>query len=239
MPKQYHKLMKNGFWSIMQKGNYVYLLFMAAVCFWSASIFLSGGYEMRVNANEAEEKKVIALTFDDGPHPVYTPILLEGLKKRGVKCTFFVTGKNVEAYPQIIKQMQKDGHLIGNHTYSHMQLTNCNLMTFREELIRTNEAITKLTGKEVIFVRPPYGLWDKSLEKDLNMIPVLWTVDPVDWATSDCSSVVGKMVRETKENDIVLLHDCYESSVNAALSYIDMEIQKGFSFVTVEEILFD
>ena len=224
---------------MMRKDVFFCFGFIAAFCFWSASLFFSGEQEMQVNANEVTERKLLALTFDDGPHPVYTPMLLEGLKKRNVKCTFFVTGKNVEAYPQIVEQMQEDGHLIGNHTYSHIQLTNCNLAAFREELVKTNAAITKITEQEVIFVRPPYGLWDKSLETDLNMIPVLWTVDPVDWGTSDYSLVVQKMIRQTKENDIILLHDCYESSVKAALSYIDLEMENGFSFVTVDEILFD
>lgn len=223
----------------MLKEHFSYLGLTAALCFWSVSLLLGGEQKIPVHTSRVADRKLLAVTFDDGPHPVYTPRLLDELKKRKVKCTFFVTGENAEKYPEIIEQMEKDGHLIGNHTYSHIQLTNCNLETFREELIKTNEVITNITGKEIIFVRPPYGLWDKSLEKDLNMIPVLWTVDPVDWATTDYVSVVKKMARQTKENDIVLLHDCYESSVNAALTYIDLEMENGFSFVTVDEILFD
>lgn len=221
------------------KRTVPYLTFLAAFSFWCVSMFLSQGDILQVNANVTAERKLLALTFDDGPHPLYTKKLLDGLRERDVKCTFFVTGQNVQEYPQIIEQMEKDGHLIGNHTYSHIQLTNCNLDEFRQELIKTNEVITQITGNEVIFVRPPYGIWDKSLEKDLNMIPVLWTIDPVDWCTTDCSSMLKKMVRQTKENDIVLMHDCYASSVETALSYIDIEMKNGYTFVTVDEILFD
>lgn len=221
------------------KRTVPYLAFLAAFSFWCVSMFFSRGDILKVNANVTAERKLLALTFDDGPHPLYTKKLLDGLRERDVKCTFFVTGQNAQAYPQIIEQMEKDGHLIGNHTYSHIQLTNCNLDEFRQELIKTNEVITQITGNEVIFVRPPYGIWDKSLEKDLNMIPVLWTIDPVDWCTTDCSGMLKKMVRQTKENDIVLMHDCYASSVETALAYIDIEMENGYTFVTVDEILFD
>ena len=122
----------------------------------------------------------IALTFDDGPHPYYTEQLLDGLKERGVKATFFVTGENAQLHPDIIQRMDEEGHLIGNHTYSHIQLTDNNREKFREELIKTNEIIMGITGKEVIYVRPPYGTWDKKFETELNMFPVLWSVDPLE-----------------------------------------------------------
>ena len=104
--------------------------------------------------------KRIALTFDDGPHPYYTQQLLDGLKEREVKVSFFVTGEHALLHPDIIERMAEEGHLIGNHTYSHMQLNSSNREAFKEELLKTNEIITKITGKEVVYVRPPYGSWD-------------------------------------------------------------------------------
>ena len=101
--------------------------------------------------------KRAALTFDDGPHPVYTAHLLDELKKRGVKATFFVTGEHAELHPDLIKRMHDEGHLIGNHTYSHIQLTSSNKNQFKEELIQTNEILHDITGAEVQYVRPPYG----------------------------------------------------------------------------------
>ena len=183
--------------------------------------------------------KKIAITFDDGPHPVYTQELLDGLKERGVHATFFVTGEHAELHPDIIKRMKKEGHLIGNHTYSHIQLGTSNREKFKMELVETNQVIKEITGEEVQYVRPPYGNWDKTFEKELNMFPVLWTVDPLDWCSGDASCVVQKVLGKAKENDIILLHDYYGSSITAALEIIDQLQKKGFQFVTVEEIMFD
>lgn len=187
---------------------------------------------------EAGQKK-IALTFDDGPHPYYTKQLLDGLAKRGVHVTFFVTGEHAELHPDIIKRMQEEGHLIGNHTYSHMQLTSGNREEFKAELLKTNEIITGITGEEVLYVRPPYGSWDKSFESELNMFPVLWNVDPLDWCSSNVSCITKKIVDNVEENDIILMHDYYDTSVTAALKAIDELLEEGYAFVTVEEILFD
>ena len=127
-----------------------------------------------------KEIRKIALTFDDGPHHTYTEELLDGLKERGVVATFFVTGEHAVLHPDIIRRMHEEGHLVGNHTYSHIQLQSDNREEFKEELIATSEVIEEIIQEEVVYVRPPYGTWDKSFEKELNMIPVLWNVDPLD-----------------------------------------------------------
>ena len=198
-----------------------------------AAIQTSGG------VSDAAEPKKIALTFDDGPHPVYTKILLDGLAERGAKASFFVTGENAEKYPELILRMQKEGHLIGNHTYSHIQLTSNNREAFRQELISTNEVLKEITGAETIFVRPPYGSWDKSFEKELNMFPVLWNIDPLDWCSHNAECIAAKVVEKAGDGDIILMHDYYDTSVTAALEVVDVLQKRGFQFVTVEEILFD
>ena len=195
--------------------------------------------EMVVEEEAEKEIRRIALTFDDGPHPSYTEELLDGLKERGVQATFFVTGEHAQLHPVIIKRMQEEGHLIGNHTYSHIQLRKGNREVFKEELIKTNEILEEITGQEVVYVRPPYGSWDKSFEKELNMFPVLWTVDPLDWCSSNADCIAQKIVSKVDENDIILMHDYYKSSVEAALKAVDELLEKGYTFVTVEEILFD
>lgn len=192
----------------------------------------------------AEGKKIsdgskVALTFDDGPHPVYTEKLLEGLKERGVHATFFVTGANAEAYPELVKREQEEGHLIGNHTYSHLQLSEGNREKFKKELQKTNAILEGITGQKIGFVRPPYGTWDKRFEEELNMIPVLWTIDPLDWCSDDADCITRNVVAKIGENSIILMHDQYESTVTAALRIVDDLRKKGYSFVTVEEILFD
>lgn len=183
--------------------------------------------------------KRIALTFDDGPHPYYTGQLLDGLKEREVKVSFFVTGEHALLHPDIIERMAEEGHLIGNHTYSHMQLNSNNREAFKEELLKTNEIITEITGKEVVYVRPPYGSWDKNFETEINMFPVLWSVDPLDWCSDNVACITNNVTSKVEENDIILMHDYYASSVTAALKIVDELQARGYVFVTVEEILFD
>ena len=199
---------------------------------------LQQGY-VPVMGSVEEGKKKIALTFDDGPHPQYTEQLLDGLKERDVKVTFFVTGEHASLHPDVITRMREDGHVIGNHTYSHMQLNRTNRAEFKEELLRTNEVLEAITGEEVVYVRPPYGSWDKKLEEELNMFPVLWTIDPLDWCSDNVDCITRKVISKAKENDIILMHDYYPTTVTAAFQIIDKLKQQGYEFVTVEEILFD
>ena len=140
--------------------------------------------------------------------------------------------------PQV-EELVKDGHLIGNHTYSHIQLTSDNKEVFREELVKTNKILKAITGENVTYIRPPYGSWDKSLEQDLNMFPVLWNVDPLDWCTPDAGLVMSRVLQQVEDGDIILLHDYYDTSVTAALMIVDEMKKQGYEFVTVEEILFD
>lgn len=188
---------------------------------------------------DGEGQKKIALTFDDGPHPYYTRQLLKGLKERNVKVTFFITGQNVEAYPEIVKEIYADGHLIGNHTYSHIQLTSGNAESFKQEIVKTNEVIKEVTGEDTIYIRPPYGSWNKEFEKELNMFPVLWTIDPLDWCSSNVSCIVKTVCAKAGENDIILMHDQYKTTVTAALEIVDNLMEEGYEFVTVDELLFD
>lgn len=192
-----------------------------------------------IDEKEDVDTPKIAITFDDGPHPYYTEQLLDGLKERGAKATFFVMGKQAEVYPELVLRMHEEGHLVGNHTYSHMQLRSGALDEFKEELIKTNEIISGITGEEVIFVRPPYGTWEKSLEAELNMFPVLWTIDPLDWCSANADGVTRKVLTKARENAIILMHDSYASTVTAALRVVDELQEQGYEFVTVDEILFD
>ncbi len=186
-----------------------------------------------------QEKQKIALTFDDGPHPSGTPVLLDGLAERNVKVTFFVIGENAVKYPKLLTREAEEGHIIGNHTYSHVDLTKMSQETAECELEKTNAAIEAVTGKETEYMRPPYGAWKKEMEENTGMIAVLWNVDPLDWNTDNETEIVNKVVTETEENDIILLHACYLSSAKAALRIIDIMQAKGYEFVTVDELLLD
>lgn len=186
-----------------------------------------------------EQSKKIALTFDDGPNPTYTPMLLDGLAERGVHATFFLMGQNAERYPELVTRLYEEGHLIGNHTYTHMQLTDTEMDAFVAELSKTDELIFGITGVHTEFVRPPFGIWNKKIETKLGMLPVLWTIDPRDWCTSNTDTVTNRIVSHAEENGIILLHDGYQSSVEAALRVIDILQAEGYEFVTVDEIIMD
>lgn len=195
------------------------------------------GY-VSASATPVEAPK-IALTFDDGPSAVWTPALLDGLKERGVKATFFLIGENADKNPEIVKRMAEEGHLIGNHTYHHVELIKVSENEARLELADTSAVIVRITGKEPEYMRPPFGTWQRKLEQDIQMLPVLWTIDPLDWTTENQDEIVNKVVTEAEENDIILLHDCYDSSVDAALRIVDILMEKGFEFVTVDELILD
>lgn len=183
--------------------------------------------------------KKVALTFDDGPSPIWTKKLLEGLKERNVKATFFVTGANVEAYPEVVKKMKEDGHLIGNHSYSHIQLTAVNHDKAIEEINKTNEAIYSCIGEYPEFIRPPFGSITKAMEKEVDMMLVLWNIDPLDWCKSSAGCITRSVVEDVEDHGIILLHDQYESSVQAALQIVDILQAQGYEFVTVDEILLE
>lgn len=193
------------------------------------------GY-VSASATPVEAPK-IALTFDDGPSAAWTPALLDGLKERGVKATFFLIGENADKNPEIVKRMAEEGHLIGNHTYHHVELTKVSENEARLELADTNAVIARITGKEPEYMRPPFGAWQRKLEQEIRMLPVLWTIDPLDWTTENPDEIVNKVVTEAEENDIILLHDCYKSSVEAGLRIVDILQEEGFVFVTVDELL--
>lgn len=193
------------------------------------------GY-VSASATPVEAPK-IALTFDDGPSAAWTPALLDGLKERGVKATFFLIGENADKNPEIVKRMAEEGHLIGNHTYHHVELTKVTEKEARSELADTSAAIVRITGKEPEYMRPPFGAWQRKLEQEIRMLPVLWTIDPLDWTTENQDEIVNKVVTEAEENDIILLHDCYKSSVEAGLRIVDILQEEGFVFVTVDELL--
>lgn len=193
------------------------------------------GY-VSASATPVEAPK-IALTFDDGPSTAWTPALLDGLKERGVKATFFLIGENADKNPEIVKRMAEEGHLIGNHTYHHVELTKVSENEARLELADTSAVIVRITGKEPEYMRPPFGAWQRKLEQEIQMLPVLWTIDPLDWTTENQDEIVNKVVTEAEENDIILLHDCYKSSVEAGLRIVDILQEEGFVFVTVDELL--
>lgn len=222
-------------WKIILK-----LLFLAAA--YLAGILLGAGMKQLGVASQnagAVEKNKIAITFDDGPNPDYTVKLLEGLQKRGVKATFFVLGAEVEKYPDIVKKIDSEGHLIGVHSYEHVNFGQIGDEAAIEQIEKTQEAIYQVTGKYAGYIRPPYGCWKKTLDIEVPLIEVLWDIDPLDWATKDADVVVQRILKKIPDGSIILLHDASASSVQAAFTVIDVLQKENYEFVTVEELLLE
>lgn len=179
----------------------------------------------------------IALTFDDGPSSKYTPLLLEGLKERGVHATFFLMGQNIEGNEELVRQIQEDGHLIGNHTYHHVELDKITADQAIKEIEDTNKEIYEITGVYPSYVRPPYGEWKKNLDFQVTMYPVLWDIDTLDWKSQNVESVLRIVLTQAEDGAIILMHDSYRSSVDAALRIVDLLKCQGYEFVTVDELI--
>lgn len=193
----------------------------------------------RIMVTSSIVEKKVAITFDDGPNKDYTADLLEGLKERGVHATFFLLGAEIEKSPELVEQMYQDGHLIGTHSYQHVNLCSLTDEKAVEQIVKTNTLIEEITGECPQFIRPPFGCWKKELDYKAKMIEVLWDVDPKDWCTSNTSVIVQRVLKDIEDGDIILLHDASKSSVDAALQIIDQLQREGYLFVTVEELVLD
>lgn len=227
-----------------RKGFYAILILFCGCCFIGISKKTKeteGEIQQKESVEESgvKEKPSIAITFDDGPSGRYTGRLLDGLKERNVKASFFLIGENAEENPELVERIYKEGHLIGNHTYSHVQMTHLSEKAAVREIERTDQVISAITGEHVAYMRPPFGAWQRELEVRMEVLPVLWSVDPLDWTTENVDEIVSKVVTEVEEGDIILLHDCYASSVEAALRIVDILQKEGYEFVTVDRLLID
>lgn len=185
------------------------------------------------------EDKKIALTFDDGPNEKYTLPLLQGLRERNVKATFFLLGQEVTENPDIAKKIAKDGHMIGNHSFYHKDLSEMGSEEAILQVSRTNEVIYEATGEYPQLIRPPFGRAAQNLVYEPPMMEVLWTIDSRDWELSDVGTIMQNVLPNAEENAIILMHDSSQSSVQAALAIVDCLQKQGYTFVTLDEILFD
>lgn len=188
--------------------------------------------------------KYIALTFDDGPVLNNTERLLEILKEKKVKATFFVLGTNVEKYPEIIKKISDAGHEIGSHGYDHTVLTKKSVTTeeIKNQMDRTNSLISAITGSQPTSFRPPQGYFNSTVQnfaKERNMAIIHWSYQscPEDWKNKDPEKIAQFVIENAKNGHIVLLHDLHSYTVDAISAMLDGLTAKGFEFVTVRELI--
>lgn len=195
-----------------------------------------GGLDGKTLENLVEEPKYAAITFDDGPQQATTGRLLDGLLERGAAATFFVIGEQIAGNEALLRRMKDEGHQIGNHTYSHVRLLEADKDSLVEEVQKTEALLRETVGEGSFWLRPPYGVIGGERAGLIKTPMIYWSVDPQDWKLRDRDKVVAAVLSEIEPGDMILLHDCYSTSVDAALEIIDRLQAEGYDFVTVEEL---
>lgn len=186
-------------------------------------------------------RPVLALTFDDGPHPQLTPKLLDILRQQGVRATFYVIGRNVETYPDIARRIVAEGHEIANHSWSHPALTKVSAAKLKQEIESTSNVIERVTGRRPTNMRPPYGAINdrvrQAILQDHKLDVIMWSVDPLDWKRPGASVVTQRMVQGAKPGAILLAHDIHPGTIEAMPQTIAQLKAKGYGFATVSQLL--
>ncbi|HNX77746.1 MAG TPA: polysaccharide deacetylase family protein [Candidatus Rifleibacterium sp.] len=187
----------------------------------------------------------VVLTFDDGPHPRTTPQVLEILRQRNIKAIFFVLGVQAQKFPELVKQIHDEGHLIGNHSYSHKNLAQVSSEKMHDEINRTSRLIESITGRRPAFLRPPYGAMNRNVlraAKTEGMDIVLWTIDPKDWHSKNELSVLRQVDRQMGFNGgdlrggAILLHDIYPSTVRALGPMLDRLAANEYRVTSIDRL---
>jgi peptidoglycan/xylan/chitin deacetylase (PgdA/CDA1 family) len=185
-------------------------------------------------------KKQVALTFDDGPHPAWTPKLLAVLKKYHVKATFFVVGMRAEKNPELIRQEVADGHCIANHTYHHNRLAKDPVAMVSAEIQQCSAVIKQITGKAPRFFRPPGGTFDTQVTDtvdSLGYLTVLWTVNTGDFERPTAQVIEDRALRGVRNGAIFLFHDGVPQTIEALPEIITKLRAQGYEFVTIDEMV--
>lgn len=190
-----------------------------------------------------QAKKTVSLTFDDGPHPKLTPMILDILKEYGVHATFFLIGENAERYPALVNRIRDEEHEIGNHTYSHLQATKADRARIEEDLLRCESVIGGISDIRPKVFRPPCGECDPvlgSLCESLGYRVVLWSIDTRDWSHLPSDQIVDAVLKNVKDGDIILMHDYIgqnSPTPEALKKMIPALIARGYEFLPVSELL--
>lgn len=211
----------------------------AAVCLAAVAALAIGGHGTAEPAVAIvnENGPMIALTFDDGPYPKVTGHILDVLEKNGVCATFFVLGSRIEGHEDMLTRMDELGCEIGNHSFSHADLTRLSKADCQMELSDTDAEIRRVTGHEASVVRPPYGYYNKTVMSAAGRPLILWTVDTNDWRGKAPGEIADYVIQQAKEGSVILMHDQQTQTADAMEMIIPTLIEEGFRFVTVSELI--
>lgn len=182
-----------------------------------------------------KNKKMVALTYDDGPS-VYTPTILKTLKKNDSVATFFVVGSRVSTYSKTVQKAYDNGCQIGNHTYDHKILTRVGKKEVQKQVSKTNRAVKKVIGINPVVMRPPGGATSSNIKSWVGMPSIIWSIDTLDWKTRDSASTQKAVLNHVKDGDIILMHDLYQATATASRTIIPELTRRGYQLVTVSEL---
>lgn len=213
--------------------------FLITLC---GSFFVGWDYHLTsLHANKKSDKNQISITFDDGPDPSVTPLVLELLEQYGAKATFFCIGKQVENHPNILKRILAEGHSIGNHTYSHSKSFGFfGTGKVKGELSKTKSIVKKLTGLEMNLYRPAFGVTNPQIEKavkSLGLQSIGWSVRSLDTTARSEKKILRRITSRVSKGNIILLHDTSEKSVAVLERLLVFLGEKNLQSVTVDELL--
>lgn len=224
----------------------IILMSMAIYTMYPATTYTFSNNKAAIVSKGPKEEKILALSFDDGPHPKYTIEILDILKQYNVKATFFVLGQHAEAYPDIINRQIAEGHEVGNHSYSHVNMKKASNAVIKEEFEKTQNIIYSISNVKPKVFRPPYGNYTDDVVKIIssdNSSIVLWTFyqDSKDWSNPGVDVIVDTTLSKAQNGDIILFHDYVykkESHTVEALKIILPKlIDEGYKFVTMSELI--
>ena len=182
-----------------------------------------------------KNKKMVALTYDDGPS-IYTPRILKTLKENNSVATFFVVGNRVPMYSDTVKKAYDMGCEIGNHTYEHKSLPNLSETEVKRQISKTNKEVKKAIGEKPVIMRPTGGATNTNIKKWVGMPSIIWSVDTLDWKTRNADSTKRAVLDHVKDGDIVLMHDLYSATATASETIIPELVRRGYQLVTVSEL---
>lgn len=194
-------------------------------------------YDVVINRKIDKSKKMIALTFDDGPN-YNTSKVIDVLNKYDIRATFFVLGSRAINNKDILKKMADSGMEIGNHTYNHLLLTKYDENKIRSEIEDTSEVIYSATKKRTKLLRPSYGSVNNKIKKVANMPIIIWDIDTLDWKYHNSKRITSRVVNKVRDGDIILMHDIYSASLNALSNIIPILQDNGYEFVTIDELFY-
>ncbi len=229
-------------YTVIPSWVFAILFFVFSLITICGSFFIQWNYHLTsLHANKTTEKNEIALTFDDGPNPEYTPQVLDLLGQHKAKATFFCIGQHIEKHPELFKRIITEGHSVGNHTYSHSKSFGFfSTKKVTDELNRTIALVKNRTGKQMNLYRPAFGVTNPMIEKavnQLNIISIGWSVRSLDTTERSETIILDRITSKISKGDVVLLHDTSQKTINVLERLLLFLQEKDLKSVAVDELL--